>query len=110
MSYEGWAGGGMLAGVSSLATSQAATVNALEINVCLERKGFEPYPSKDKAVLFFEIRLKGSNCGHGQDRLVQFESRWAVIHDPEGHNVLLVQRSKPQIKAGSWIDREGDNV
>jgi predicted enzyme related to lactoylglutathione lyase len=38
--------------------------------VCLERKGSESYPSKDKAVLFFE-----------------------VLHNPEGHNILLLQRS-----------------
>jgi len=78
--------------------------------VCLERKGSEPYPSKDKAVLFFEVPdLTAAIASIGQDRLVQFESAWAVIHDPEGHNVLLVQRSDPN-QRGSRIDREGDNV
>ena len=34
--------------------------------VCLERKGSEPYPSEDKAVLFFEVPdlVRGSSCGH----------------------------------------------
>ena len=62
--------------------------------VCLERKGSEPYPSKDKAVLFFEVPdLRAAIAAIGQDRLVQSESRWAVIHDPEGHNILLLERS-----------------
>ncbi len=62
--------------------------------VCLERKGSEPYPSKDKAVLFFEVPdLRGAIATIGENRLVQSESRWAVIHDPEGHNILLLERS-----------------
>jgi predicted enzyme related to lactoylglutathione lyase len=62
--------------------------------VCLERKGAESYPSKDKAVLFFEVPdLRSAIAAIGQDRLVQSESTWAVLHDPEGHNILLVQRS-----------------
>jgi predicted enzyme related to lactoylglutathione lyase len=62
--------------------------------VCLERKGAESYPSKDKAVLFFEVPDLGSAIAAiGQDRLVQSESTWAVLHDPEGHNILLLQRS-----------------
>jgi hypothetical protein len=28
----------------------------------------------------------------GQERFVQVEREWAVMHDPEGHNVLLLQR------------------
>jgi len=45
-------------------------------------------------VLFFEVPdLRAAVAAIGQDRLVQSESAWAVIHDPEGHNVLLVQRS-----------------
>ena len=62
--------------------------------VCLERKGAESYPSKDKAVLFFEVPdLRSAIAAIGQDRVVQSESRWAVLHDPEGHNILLLQRS-----------------
>src|SRR6266700_3022524 len=48
--------------------------------VCLERQGSEPYPSKDKAVLFFEVaELRAAIAALGEDRLVQSESRWAVI-------------------------------
>ena len=54
----------------------------------------EHYPSKDKAVLFFEVPdLKAAIAIIGGDRLVQPESRWAVIHDPEGHNLLRLERS-----------------
>jgi len=61
--------------------------------VCLERKGAEPYPSKDKAVLFFETTdLKSAVEAVGQDKFVHVEERWAVLHDPEGHNVLFIQR------------------
>ncbi|PYX85606.1 MAG: hypothetical protein DMG68_17665, partial [Acidobacteria bacterium] len=59
--------------------------------VCLERKGAESYPSKDKAVLFFEVPdLKSAISAIGQDQLVQSEPTWAVLHDPEGHNILLL--------------------
>src|SRR5437773_9726344 len=62
--------------------------------VCLERKGAESYPSKYKAVLFFEVLdLKSAIAAIGQDWLVQIEDTWAVLHDPEGHNILLLQRS-----------------
>src|SRR2546428_12158269 len=60
--------------------------------VCLERKGSEPYPSKDKAVLFFEVPdLRATIASIGENRLVQSESRWAVIHDPEGHNICCLK-------------------
>ncbi|HYU47652.1 MAG TPA: VOC family protein [Terriglobales bacterium] len=62
--------------------------------VCLERKGAESYPSKDKAVLFFEVPdLRAAIAAIGEDRLLQREPAWAVMHDPEGHNILLLQRS-----------------
>ncbi len=62
--------------------------------VCLECKGAESYPSKDKAVLFFEVPdLKSAIARLGRDRLLQSEATWAVLHDPEGHNILLLQRS-----------------
>lgn len=62
--------------------------------VCLERKGAESYPSKDKAVLFFEVPdLRSAIAALGQDRVVQSEGTWAVLHDPEGHNILLLQKS-----------------
>jgi predicted enzyme related to lactoylglutathione lyase len=63
--------------------------------VCLERKGAESYPSKDKAVLFFEVpNLKSAIAAIGQDRIVHAEETWAVLYDPEGHNILLIQASK----------------
>jgi predicted enzyme related to lactoylglutathione lyase len=62
--------------------------------VCLERKGAESYPSKDKAVLFFEVPdLRSAIAAIGQDRLVQSENTWAVLQDPEGHNILLLQKA-----------------
>lgn len=62
--------------------------------VCLERKGAESYPSKDKAVLFFEVPdLKSAITAIGEDRVIQSEATWAVLHDTEGHNILLLQRS-----------------
>jgi len=63
--------------------------------ICLERKGAESYPSKDKAVLFFEVGDVGAAIeAVGRERFVQIEGNWAVLHDPEGHNVLLIQRAK----------------
>jgi predicted enzyme related to lactoylglutathione lyase len=62
--------------------------------VCLERKGAESYSSKDKAVLFFEVLdLRAAITAIGEDRLLQRESAWAVMHDPEGHNILFLQKS-----------------
>jgi predicted enzyme related to lactoylglutathione lyase len=63
--------------------------------VCLERKGAESYPSLDKAVLFFEVQdLNSAIAAIGEKHLVRSESTWAVLHDPEGHNILLLQRSR----------------
>ena len=60
--------------------------------VCLERKGSESYPSSDKAVIFFEVSDLAAAIGAiGRDRFVRIEAQWAVLHDPEGHNVLLLQ-------------------
>jgi predicted enzyme related to lactoylglutathione lyase len=67
--------------------------------VCLERKGSESYPSRDKAVLFLEVRdLQAAIASIGRDRFIRVEKQWAVLHDPEGHNVLLLQ-SSPQSSA-----------
>lgn len=60
--------------------------------VCLERKGVESYPSRDKAVLFFEV--PDLQAAIGKDRIVQVESAWAVLHDPEGHNILLLEKAR----------------
>jgi len=61
--------------------------------VCLERKGLESYPSEDKAVLFFEVPdLQAAISAIGEGRFLQREAGWAVLHDPEGHNILLLRR------------------
>ncbi len=63
--------------------------------ICLERKGAESYPSQDKAVLFFEVPdLEAAIAAIGRDRLVQSGPTWAVLHDPEGHSVLLIQAKR----------------
>jgi catechol-2,3-dioxygenase len=63
--------------------------------ICLEKKGVESYPSKDKAVLFFEVAdLQSSIAAIGTNQLVRVEKSWAVLHDPEGHNVLLLESPK----------------
>ncbi len=66
--------------------------------LCLEKKGFEDYPSLDKAVIFFEVDdLEGFMTKVGPERIVQTgpqsdSPRWAVLHDPEGHNILILQK------------------
>jgi predicted enzyme related to lactoylglutathione lyase len=69
--------------------------------ICLERSGVEDYPSADKAVLFLEV----TNLSHavdriGADRVIKRGRRgsraWAVLHDPEGHNILLLERAAEQ--------------
>ena len=61
--------------------------------VCLERKGLETYPSRDKAVLFFEIAdLEAAVASTGPQRFIHRAAGWAVLHDPEGHNILLIER------------------
>jgi predicted enzyme related to lactoylglutathione lyase len=65
--------------------------------VSLEQKGSESYPSKDKAILFFVVPdLEAAKRAIGADRFVQSEANWAVLHDPEGHNILLLQRDASQ--------------
>ncbi len=64
--------------------------------VCLEKKGVEPYASADKAVLFLEVPdLAAAVERIGRERFVRYETGgrqpWAVLHDPEGHNVMLLQ-------------------
>jgi len=69
--------------------------------VCLERKGAEDYPSANKAVLFFEVRdLKTAIAAIDQEKFVRRERTWAVLHDPEGHNVLLLQASRAKSATG----------
>lgn len=64
--------------------------------VCLEKRGVENYRSADKAVVFIEVSDLGQAIQQiGTDSIVKYEpgasQPWAVIHDPEGHNVLLLQ-------------------
>jgi catechol 2,3-dioxygenase-like lactoylglutathione lyase family enzyme len=62
--------------------------------VCLECKGAENYPSHDKAVLFFEVaNVAAAVAEIGPERFARVEKSWAVMHDPAGHNVLLLQRN-----------------
>ncbi len=61
--------------------------------ICLERKGSESYPSRDKAVLFFAVDdLAQAIAVIGRERFLQIEPGWAVLRDPEGHNLLLLQK------------------
>jgi predicted enzyme related to lactoylglutathione lyase len=63
--------------------------------ICLEKKGLESYPSRDKAVLFFEVPdLAAAIALVGEERFVHREAKWAALHDPEGHNVLLLQQGQ----------------
>jgi predicted enzyme related to lactoylglutathione lyase len=63
--------------------------------ICLERKGAESYPSYDKAVLFFQVDdLAATIAAVGRELFIQVEPAWAVLHDPEGHNVLLLQKAR----------------
>jgi len=63
--------------------------------VCLERKGAESYASYDKAVLFFQVDdLAASIAAIGRELFIQVEPAWAVLHDPEGHNVVLLQKGQ----------------
>jgi predicted enzyme related to lactoylglutathione lyase len=64
--------------------------------LCVERKGSESYPSRDKAVVFFEVPdLAAAVERLGRGRFARVEEkgprRWAVLHDPEGHNVMLIE-------------------
>lgn len=64
--------------------------------LCLERKGVEDYPSQDKAVLFLEtVSLDQAITRIGEDRFVRVDRNsprpWAVLHDPDGHNIVIVQ-------------------
>lgn len=70
--------------------------------LCLERKGSENYPSRDKAVIFFEVAdLAETLKAIGPERVVQStpgqrdRPGWAVLHDPEGHNILLMEKARP---------------
>ncbi len=71
--------------------------------VCLERKGSEPYPSQDKAVLFLEVAdLAAAVAAIGKERFIDVHARaddssraWGVLHDPEGYNVVILEAPSP---------------
>jgi predicted enzyme related to lactoylglutathione lyase len=78
-----------------------------DVFLCLERKGAENYPSADKAVVFFEVReLAAAVKALGRKRILRYEPQsgarrpaWALLHDPEGHNILLLEsQSNPKRK------------
>lgn len=61
----------------------------------------EGYPSQDKAVIFLEVvNVRAAVEAIGEERIVKFSERatppWAVLHDPEGHKVLLLEN--PELK------------
>jgi predicted enzyme related to lactoylglutathione lyase len=75
-----------------------AKFDGLPAFLCLEKKGAEPYPSADKAVVFVEVADLGAVVRKLGDRILQTGSRtpgaaptWAVLQDPEGHSVILTQ-------------------
>jgi catechol 2,3-dioxygenase-like lactoylglutathione lyase family enzyme len=76
-----------------------ARLNTGPAFVCLERKGSEPYPSRDKAVIFLEVPNLQRAVNHiGRDKIVEMKAAgeglqppWAVLHDPEGHNIVIVE-------------------
>lgn len=66
--------------------------------LCLERKGVEDYPSADKAVVFLEVpNVRSAADRIGPPHVIRADLTsarpWAAIRDPEGHTVLLLERS-----------------
>ena len=64
--------------------------------ICLEKKGVENYPSKDKAVVFIEVSdIKAAIERIGEKNVVKYDAQssspWAALHDPEGYNIVLLQ-------------------
>jgi predicted enzyme related to lactoylglutathione lyase len=76
-----------------------AQFNVGQAFLCLEKKGVEDYPSRDKAVIFLEVpNVQTAVEAIGRERFVHVESGdestqspWAILHDTEGHNVLLLE-------------------
>jgi predicted enzyme related to lactoylglutathione lyase len=76
-----------------------AQFNVGQAFLCLEKKGVEDYPSRDKAVIFLEVpNVQAAVEAIGRQRFVHVgsgdestQSPWAILHDPEGHNVLLLE-------------------
>ncbi len=64
--------------------------------LCVEGKGVEEYPSQAKAVIFLETDdLEREITRIGAHRFIRInragDRPWAVLHDPDGHNVLILQ-------------------
>jgi predicted enzyme related to lactoylglutathione lyase len=76
-----------------------AQFNVGQAFLCLEKKGVEDYPSRDKAVIFLEVpNVQAAVAAIGQERFAHVATGdestrppWAVLHDTEGHNVLLLE-------------------
>lgn len=69
-----------------------------DVFLCLERKGAESYPSRDKAVIFLEVVNLAEAVGRvGKEKVVQMKPAadarpaWAVLHDPEGYNIVMLE-------------------
>jgi predicted enzyme related to lactoylglutathione lyase len=76
-----------------------AQFNVGQAFLCLEKRGVEDYPSRDKAVIFLEVpNVQTAVEAIGRERFVHVDrgdentqSPWAILHDTEGHNVLLLE-------------------
>jgi len=84
-----------------------ARFHAGQAFVCLERKGSESYPSRDKAVIFLEVPTLAEAVRRiGEERIIEMKPHseggrrpWAVLHDPEGYNIVLLE-ALPHAPAG----------
>jgi predicted enzyme related to lactoylglutathione lyase len=84
--------------ISDEQSGHHARFDAGPVFLCAEEKGLENYPSRDKAVIFLEVQdVAAAVEAIGRERILRFEAAgnghapWAVMHDPEGHNVLLLE-------------------
>lgn len=81
-----------------------AQFNVGQAFLCLEKKGVEDYPSRDKAVIFLEVpSVQAAVDAIGEERFAHVvrgsegaRPPWAVLHDTEGHNVLLLE-ARPEL-------------
>ena len=65
--------------------------------VCLEKKGVESYPSRDKAVLFFEVPdLQAAIAAIGKDRIVQVRIRVGRPSRSRGPQYSLAREIAPR--------------
>ncbi len=87
--------------------SRYARFDAGPAFVCLERKGVESYPSRDKAVIFLEVPdLAAAVDSVGRERILEMQPRsengrqpWAVLHDPEGYNIIFLEAPRQSSSA-----------